>query len=335
MSLKDDLKRIFFGAKAVAKSAADKATEAAREAGEDLNETGSELFDKASRKASELGEDLLENTAEARAKAKETLSDVSDRVWEETQHAMEKGRELKGKAEDWLADKKPADTVPLSDEMDDFVSDDDPVNFHTKETPDPRPAAEPIDFEADVEEPAVPKEPSAFAKAADQGLNTAARTGAKAMGAANEAGKKVMHVSEDIGEKVLDAGSKVFGKAKELGGDLANKAADMVERAQDEIDRDSLKSAEEKAEELARQAQARADSAVKDTKESLLDGKDDFFARAERYAQGDYKNEGGKKMTIGTNPDHVPPTPSGKAAGFEDLDGDGDELIDDAIIDED
>ena len=74
---------------------------------------------------------------------------------------------------------------------------------------------------------------------------------------------------------------------------------------------------------------------MKNTKETLLDGKDDFFARAERYAQGDYHNEGGKDMTIGTNPDHQATKRDGKAAGFEDIDGDGDEIIDDAIIDED
>ncbi|PSR10521.1 MAG: hypothetical protein DA408_16900 [Bacteroidetes bacterium] len=318
MSLKDDLKRVFFGAKAVAKSAADKAAEAAKEAGGDLADKGSVLFDKASARASELGDELLENTAEARAKAKDTLSDISDRVWDETQHAMDKGRELKQKATDWLADE------PAQEEK-----------IPTPPPPaTPKAASGPIDFEADVAAPNVPREPGAIAKAGSSALDAAARTGAQALDAASVAGKKVMDVSEDVGEKVMDIGGKILGKAKELGGDLANKAADMVERAQDAADRESLQSVEEKAAELARQAQERADNALKNTKETLLDGKDDFFAKADRFARGDYHNEGGKEMTIKKDEDYVAPKRSGKAAGFEDLDGDGDELIDDAVIDE-
>ena len=34
------------------------------------------------------------------------------------------------------------------------------------------------------------------------------------------------------------------------------------------------------------------------------------------------------------NPDYKPKKDDGKATGFDDLDGDGDEIIDDAIIDE-
>ncbi|MCB0637169.1 MAG: hypothetical protein KDC54_11155, partial [Lewinella sp.] len=124
-------------------------------------------------------------------------------------------------------------------------------------------------------------------------------------------------------------------KAKELGGDLMDKAGDIVKRAQDEADRESLQTAEEKAEELARKAQERADKALEDTKGGLLDDKDDFFAKADRFARGDYHNKGGQDMQIEQDPDYQPRKNEGKAAGFEDHDGDGDEIIDDAIIDDD
>jgi hypothetical protein len=205
--------------------------------------------------------------------------------------------------------------------------------FHTSPTETPK-ATGPIDFEADVDTTA-PKKPSALAETGDQLLDAAARTGAQAMDAASEAGKKVMDISESVGEKVLDFGGKILDKAKELGGDLGNKAADMVAKAQDAADRESLQSVQEKAEELARQAQERADNAVKNTKDSLLDGKDDFFARAERYAKGDYHNEGGKDVVLGKDETYQSKPRTGNAAGFNDADGDGDEIIDDAIIVED
>jgi len=72
---------------------------------------------------------------------------------------------------------------------------------------------------------------------------------------------------------------------------------------------------------------------------SMLDGKDDFFARAEKYAAGDYHGTG----KVNTPPPPSTPeedavlellplpdekkesTPfSGDVKGFEDLDGDGD-----------
>ena len=72
-------------------------------------------------------------------------------------------------------------------------------------------------------------------------------------------------------------------------------------------------------------------------KGSLMDGHDDFFEKASKYADGDYHNQGTMDtqmgdVTIKKNPDYIQPEPKGSVKGFEDLDGDGDELIDDAIV---
>ena len=75
-------------------------------------------------------------------------------------------------------------------------------------------------------------------------------------------------------------------------------------------------------------------------KKSALESKDDFFEKASRYADGDYH-------AFNPNADQPQIVPSedvtsedkkpfqGTIAGFEDHDGDGDPLIDDAIIEED
>ena len=71
---------------------------------------------------------------------------------------------------------------------------------------------------------------------------------------------------------------------------------------------------------------------------STLEGKDDFFAKAERFAEGDYHNEGEGTVRILDSKEKEAPQEKepfkGDIHGFEDTDGDGDPLIDDAIIEE-
>ncbi len=84
--------------------------------------------------------------------------------------------------------------------------------------------------------------------------------------------------------------------------------------------------------------------------ESLLEGKDDFWSKAEKYAEGDYSGKGKDETPAASNdifanteerqkkleeaPEKKEPF-KGEIKGFTDNDGDGDPLIDDAIIDED
>ena len=73
------------------------------------------------------------------------------------------------------------------------------------------------------------------------------------------------------------------------------------------------------------------------SKEEGLGKHESFFDKAARFADGDYnKEEKGKEgdMEIKQNPDYKPEEKKkGNVPGFEDLDGDGNEIIDDAILD--
>lgn len=66
---------------------------------------------------------------------------------------------------------------------------------------------------------------------------------------------------------------------------------------------------------------------------SLLEGTDDFFSKADKFADGDYGAFSEGKTTI-SKPDNIDITPKDPvvAAGFIDADGDGNEIIDDAVI---
>jgi hypothetical protein len=73
----------------------------------------------------------------------------------------------------------------------------------------------------------------------------------------------------------------------------------MVERAQDAVHNQSVDNTVDKAKEMADKIEAarkaadqKFTSAPIDTSDSLLDGTDDFFSKADRFAKGDYHNTG-------------------------------------------
>ena len=184
------------------------------------------------------------------------------------------------------------------------------------------PKAGAIDFEDDLilEDPAAPKTPSAFAKAADSTLDSAARAG-------NAARETAAKLGNDMLDRAATAGAKLKGKTDAF-----------IDHANREADKMKLEESIAEAKKAAAQAEARArafDGKEGERRgESTLDGTDSFFDRADRFARGDYHNEGGKDMRVQEDPDYVPKKKGDLIAGFLDSDGDGDSLIDDAIIEE-
>ncbi|MGB3801229.1 MAG: hypothetical protein WA952_15545, partial [Lewinella sp.] len=167
MPLFNDLKRIFFGAKSVAKHQASRAGETAREAGDELADQGEELFDLTKRAA----RDLAAKAPGYIEKGREALSELGDAVYKQ--------------------DPPPAQNT--TEDMDD----DDPFSFDKLDLSDEKeaPKSGRVDFEEDLVDdppPAAPKEPSAFSQVADSALDAAARSGLKAKEAAKEAGDELL-----------------------------------------------------------------------------------------------------------------------------------------------
>ncbi|WP_116108241.1 hypothetical protein [Lewinella sp. IMCC34191] len=296
MPLFNDLKRIFFGAKSVAKHQASRAGDAAREAGDELADQGEELFDLTKRAAL----DLAAKAPGYIEKGKDALSELGDAVYKQDPPTRQK----------------------TTDDMDR----DDPFNFDKLDlsSEEEAPKSGRIDFEDDLVEdfpPSPPKEPSAFSQVADSALDAAARSGLKAKQAAKEAG-----------DELLD-------RAARTGANLKSKADTFIDHANREAEKMKLEDSIEEAKRAAAQAEARARAydnkeGEKDTNSSTLDGTDSFFDRADRFARGDYHNEGGKDMRVQDDPDYRPRKKSNLIPGFEDGDNDGDSLIDDAILEE-
>lgn len=353
MSIFGDLKKIFFGAKSVAKHQAEKAGEFAKEVGSELQEQGSELAEKAKHqlkdladkgeslaekamdKLENLGEDLGKNLDTARGKASVLAEDAQDSLADAGDFLAKKTHSAKDLINDRLgslnthAKPAPASAQDLADTAKEAVS--ERLDLNELES-DPRKA---LDFEADL--PAASSEPSALREAADQALDKAAAAGLGAKAAAEKLGGKLMDVSEKVGEKVLEKGSDALDKAAELGAGLKEKADALVEKASAAAEKESLDEAIEKAKEAADLAEARARAfgnkeGERDASGSLLDGTDSFFDRAAKFADGDYHREGSIKIT--KEEAEKKAKANDKISGFDDLDGDGDALIDDAEISE-
>ncbi len=320
MPLFNDLKKIFFGAKSVAKHQAGKAGDAARDAAEDLRDL-----------TTEAAREFMDKAPGYVDQGKDALSGLGDKIWTEAEGLADKGRELKDQASDAVNSKleelRPKEEAEAEEELD--------LDFGKLDLT-PRkdaPKSGSIDYESDlVEGNPVRPEPSALRENLDTGLDAAARAGAGLAG-------KIGGISEVVGEKVLEKGGELLDRAAEAGSKLKDRADDFVDHASRQAEKMKMEQVIEDAKIAAAQAEARARAfdgkeTARDASESTLDGTDSFFDRADRFAKGDYTNEGGKKMVIQDNPDHQPKPKGGIISGFEDADGDGDSLIDDAIIEE-
>ncbi len=141
--------------------------------------------------------------------------------------------------------------------------------------------------------------------------------------------EKIVDASDQAWEKISDKSSDLFQKAKtkveDLGEKVGDKMDDMLEKAE------ALKAEEKFEAEQHPTGIYEGESHNEKLEGSMLDGTDDFFAKAEAFAEGNYDKAAEGKMTIEQKdvPEVVDDRP---VAGFEDRDGDGDEIVDDAII---
>jgi len=186
--------------------------------------------------------------------------------------------------------------------------------------------------------------------------------GSKVLDAGDKVMDKAASLSEDVGSVVLDKGADVMDRAKDLSEKIGHKALDVaddvVARAKDfagdmgdKLDETYEKAKQMEAEEALKPKKDFADDTL-DADGSLLDDTDDFFSKADKFASGEYDAFSEGKITIKDTDglelkaSDTPSKPTldydaatdaaidsgAKAAGFDDLDGDGNELIDDAII---
>ncbi len=270
MGFFSEIKKLLFVKKSVAKSAAEKTGEFAKEKGTELMDDAGDLVSTAgkniSEKTSGLRDSILEKGGDILEKSKNTLEDFTEKVSE---------NDLVQKAGDFtesIGEKVMEKGEIIGDKL------------------------------KDVSE----------------------TVGEKVLEVGGDLTEKFGEASESVGAKVLDAKDKLVEKAKEASEAVGTKLNETIEKAE--------------AFKAEQDAQPKREFAEKDldASGSMLEDTDDFFAKAEKFADGDHGAFSEGKITIDDNTTIEKLSEKkediAKAAGFEDLDGDGNELIDDAIV---
>ena len=294
MGIFSEIKKLFWTSSAVAKSAADKGFDTIKDAGEDLMEKSVDLGASLKDKAGDFGGDLLEKTEGLGGSIMDKAGDI--------------GGSLKDKAGD-LGGELIEKTGGLRDAI--LHSAEGTMNMVNKSETLKKAAA----TTEKIGEQVLSKGEELMTK----GEEAVGALGSKILGEDNVNVDKLKNFTEQVGDKVMDAKDSLVEKAGEVVGDI-----------QDKIDETVIAGKKQDAMEAAT-PQKDLQEVLDENEGSLLDGKDDFFSKAAAYADGNYHGEEEGKITIEEVTDTVKKEPA-RAAGFTDHDGDGNEMVDDAII---
>ncbi len=244
--------------------------------------------DKAAEKGAEIGEDLANKASDTWNKGKDFAEDLGEKIVTATKEGYQDAKEA---------------VSDLWDKKDDW----------TQKTPPPAEKTE-------AETPAF-------------------KTGEKLGENAAKTWDKVKEEGKEILDKAVEKSDKVWEKTEAVSEDLWNKAKDVAGKVGQKFEEgvDSMlekakaldKKIEEETDKVDANRDGWADTTVQDKlkeHESTLKGKDDFFERASRYAEGDYSM--GKPVitkkdeTSEEGMTELPPLPK------------KDDFADDAIIDD-
>lgn len=149
--------------------------------------------------------------------------------------------------------------------------------------------------------------------------------GEKVLTAGEVIAEKATHLAEKVGEEVLETGGEVLQRTKTLLQDASRRLGEEADRL--------MEKAREEAEAEAREQQQASEppkSHLEALREDALSDKKSFFEKADQFAKGEH-TPGKLSIVPGSGPAKRE-RPDAPTAGFEDRDGDGDDIIDDAEI---
>lgn len=332
MGFFNEIKKVLFGAQSLGKSAANKAVETAKEAGQEIKDRSGEFVHK----------------------AEDFFNDALDKV-------EDLGAKVIDKAQDVMGTKKEPETPPVASTPPVESINDLFEETQKQATPPPPPVTNPVvedrplNFDTlDSADPGTPREKTTAEKIGTKVLDTTLEAGKKVEEVAAKAGEKILDVGSSVfetmkevagtvGEKVMEKGGEVWEKVKEMQGEVITRTDELYEKAKKEASsekhQNSMDDLIQKAKEMGDKIEEKAKDkdrtfmdVMDDAKKNDLGKHDDFFEKAKRWADGDsaaFSNE----TKISKDPDFQS-TKGNKTHGFDDGDNDGNDLIDDAIIDD-
>ena len=352
MGFFSSLKRLFFVGESVAKSAAEKTGETIKEGATDLSNKAKDVAkegkDLVIEKTSGLRESIMDGAEDALEKSKEVVGDLTEKAKEvaedvtETagewfEQGREKVRSLKGD-EDLGTDDAPdtTESAGLKEKAGEVASNItetagavlDKGKEVVGDLMDKAAETEVVKKAAEISENVGDKVLTAGEQFMEKAKDLSETVGEKVLQVGGEKAEQAGELSEKIGEKVIEAKDAIVERAKEVTADLSEKLDETIEKAQ------------KMAEEETKIPKKEFSDETLDAGGSLLDGTDDFFAKAAKFGAGDYdmsdKEDSTPEITENKSTGGLLELPDDegnpKAAGFTDHDGDGDEIIDDAVI---
>ncbi|MBI5914553.1 MAG: hypothetical protein HY842_04190 [Bacteroidetes bacterium] len=365
MAFFNDMKKLLFGAKAVTKSAADKAVEATKE-------TGSELWDKVQETAETVAEKTKDFVTDLTGKEGKPAENIDTaEVMDEIMAEREAVAPAAGATEETLELpplRVPADAPKL---LDDGNPDNNPDYGQSVLDSLKNTGATVIEKSGEALDKAADFTEGVGKKVMETGSEWAGKIGEKAehiggaileksSGALDRAadftegvGKKVMETSsdwaekfgekaEDVGEAIFEKGGEALDRAKDLAAGLGSKILkakdDLFARAQAEAEKsgettgsliDKAKELNQKLEDKITGNNAKFADKPLDTGGSEFAKHDSFWEKADRFSKGDYQMKGEPPLKPGEV--KIKPGPDAKLPEKR-KDDDHDDLIDDAIV---
>ena len=284
----------------VTKSAAGKAVNAGKEAGSELLENSGEALEKLKEKGEELGGQVKTKAADIWEKAVEKVEDFGEKALDKAEDLGQKIKEseIVDRVKDKATDLK--EKITESDVFDKVKTTTEDIGKKVIDT------GKKIGQE--VQETI---SPSSKIKSDNPVLKEASDTEASA----NE-------FVDNIKEKAADFKDEMVEKAKNTIGNIDDKIDEISAKA------DEMKKMEASKPEFKKMPDQLG--------KSELEGKDDFFAKASAYADGNYSGVADDPIIerVELPVEDTTVSADDPLPGFEDRDGDGNELVDDAIIDE-
>lgn len=362
MGFFNEIKKVLFGAKAVTKSAAGKAADYGKEKGGELLDSADGMLDKAKDSAGDLGSTMMEKGGDLFEKAKDVAGDLGNTISEKATDYFDSSDDSDLSFDDMESEyvegggKKPLEDIggKIMDAGSNLANKAGEVGGKIKDAATPY-----VEKAGEVAENVGGKIIETATPYVEKAGEVAENVGGVILDKGGDMVDKGKDISEKVGSVILDKAGDAMDKAKDLSNTIGEKANDLIEKANAEAAKESLDNQIDEAkswsEKLEDHVKGKDVLDQKDPKigydkldESLLDGKDSFWDKAEKFADGDYSGEG-KKETPPSNDifanteEHQKQLDAakekepfkGEIKGFTDNDGDGDPLIDDAIIDED
>lgn len=320
MGFFDEIKKVVFGVKSVSKSAADKVMDKGRDAAV----KSGEYIDKTRDKVEDMTEGLSDKAENAWNKAIDSAENIGAKVIDKTGDLFDNAKDFTeniggkviNRADDLFDDAK-----DIVEDLGEKILDSAGRTFQKVKD-----LSEKTDDASDTIRP----EKHGFSDS-DTGMHKE-NIFDESDGVKDTANEN----TDDFSDELKAAAGLIGEKASGLKSDLVEKAKILSDKLSDKLD-ETLHKAENLAKSEAAQPEFREHG--DQLKKSAFDDKDDFFKKAEAFADGRYDAVSDpfsqKAEIIGKEEIQKKPENQHPIAGFEDLDGDGNEIIDDALIDSD